>query len=68
MLASYVVAPEPLALEFGRAELGSLFLAVLIGAVTSSDGRGNWFKGAQLILVYAVIALMFYFAPVGDAN
>ena len=67
VLASYAVAPQPLALEFGRAELGSLFLAVLIGAVTSSDGRGNWFKGAQLVLVYVIIAMMFYFAPVGTS-
>ena len=63
VLASYVVAPQPLELTFGRAELGSLFLAVLIGAVTSSDGRGNWFKGVQLISVYLIIAMMFYFAP-----
>ena len=67
VLASYAVAPQPLALEFGRAELGSLFLAVLIGAVTSSDGRGNWFKGAQLVLVYVIIAMMFYFAPAGTS-
>jgi Ca2+:H+ antiporter len=27
------------------------------------DGRGNWFKGAQLITVYAIMAMMFYFMP-----
>ena len=63
VLASYAVAPQPLSLEFGRAELGALFLATLIGAVTSSDGKGNWFKGVQLVLVYVIIALMTYFAP-----
>jgi Ca2+:H+ antiporter len=63
VLASYVVAPRPLELSFSRAEVGSLFMGVLIGTVVAGDGRSNWFKGVQLIAVYLVIALMFYFAP-----
>jgi Ca2+:H+ antiporter len=65
VLASYLVAPQPLELAFGRAEVGSLFLAVLIGAMASGDGRSNWFKGAQLIIVYLIMALLFYFIPDG---
>jgi Ca2+:H+ antiporter len=38
-------------------------MAVLIGAVVSGDGRSNWYKGVQLITVYLIIALMFYFLP-----
>ena len=63
VLASYFVAPRPLDLAFGRAEIGALFLAVLIGTVVAGDGRSNWFKGVQLIAVYLIIALMFYFMP-----
>ena len=63
VLASYVVAPQPLALSFGRAEIGALFMAVLIGTVVAGDGRSNWFKGVQLIIIYAIMALMFYFMP-----
>ena len=63
VLLSYAVAPHPLELSFGRAELGSLFLAVLIGALVSSDGRSNWYKGVQLIMVYIIIASLFYFLP-----
>jgi Ca2+:H+ antiporter len=63
VLLSRAIAPEPLSLAFHRAELGALFLTVLIGAVVSGDGRGNWYKGTQLIVVYAAIALMFYFVP-----
>ena len=63
VLASYWIAPAPLELAFGRAEIGSLFLAVLIGTVVSGDGRSNWYKGVQLITVYVIIALMFYFMP-----
>ena len=60
---SYVVAPHPLELSFGRAEMGSLFLAVLIGAIVSGDGRANWYKGVQLIMVYVIMAFLFYFMP-----
>jgi len=63
VLMSYAVAPHPLELSFGRAELGSLFLAVLIGALVSVDGRSNWYKGVQLIMVYIIMAFLFYFAP-----
>ncbi|HET9882677.1 MAG TPA: calcium/proton exchanger [Candidatus Binatia bacterium] len=63
VLLSYVVAPHPLELSFGRAEMGSLFLAVLIGAIVSGDGRANWYKGVQLITVYTIIAFLFYFLP-----
>jgi Ca2+:H+ antiporter len=63
VLASYFIAPQPLELAFGRAELGSLFIAVLIGAMVSGDGQSNWYKGVQLITVYAMIALMFYLMP-----
>ena len=64
VLASYVVAPRPLELSFSRPEIGSLFMAVLIGTLVAGDGRSNWYKGVQLITVYLIIALMFYFIPV----
>jgi Ca2+:H+ antiporter len=63
VLASYVVAPQPLELSFSRPEIGSLFMAALIGALVAGDGRANWYKGVQLIAVYLIIALMFYFIP-----
>ena len=63
VLASYFVAPQPLALSFTRAEIVALFIGALIGVVVVGDGRSNWFKGAQLIAVYVIIALMFYLIP-----
>ena len=63
VLLSYFIAPQPLSLSFGRAEIGSLFMAVIIGAMVSADGQANWYKGVQLITVYAIIALMFYLMP-----
>jgi len=63
VLASYVIAPEPLELAFGRAEILALVMAVMIGALVCGDGQSNWFKGVQLITVYAIVALMFYLMP-----
>jgi Ca2+:H+ antiporter len=63
VLVSYALAPNPLTLSFGRMEIGTLFLAVLIGAMISGDGHANWYKGVQLITVYLIMALMFYFMP-----
>jgi sodium/calcium exchanger protein len=63
VLASYVVVPGPLELSFGRAELGAMFLAILIGAMVSGDGRSNWYKGVQLTTVYIILAFLFYFMP-----
>jgi len=64
VLLSYWIAPQPLELAFSRAEIGSLLIAVLIGTVVAGDGHSNWYKGVQLVTVYLIIALMFYFMPV----
>ena len=57
------IAPQPLELSFGRAEVGSLFIGVFIGTIVCGDGQSNWFKGVQLVTVYIIIATMFYFIP-----
>jgi Ca2+:H+ antiporter len=63
VLMSGFIAPQPLELSFSRAEIGTLFLGVLIGTIVAGDGRSNWYKGIQLILVYVMIAILFYFLP-----
>jgi Ca2+:H+ antiporter len=63
VLVSYFIAPQPFELSFSRAEVGSLFLAVLIGTLVCGDGQSNWFKGVQLTTVYVIMALLFYFMP-----
>jgi Ca2+:H+ antiporter len=63
VFASYLIAPQPLELSFGRAEVGSLFIGVFIGTIVCGDGHSNWFKGIQLVTIYVIIATMFYFLP-----
>jgi Ca2+:H+ antiporter len=63
VLLSFFVGPEPMFLNFRRSEVGSLLLAVLLTAVIAGDGKSNWYKGVQLITLYLLIAIMFYFIP-----
>jgi len=63
VLLSLVVGPGQMNLSFNRALIGSLFLGVILGAMISGDGRSNWYKGVQLVIVYLIIAMMFYFIP-----
>ena len=50
-------------LSFSRIQIGALFFAVIIGSLVSGDGRSNWYKGVQLIAVYLIMALLFFFMP-----
>jgi len=52
---------RPLTLVFSVFELAAAFFAVMIVNYMSSDGRCNWLEGAQLITVYAIIVIAFYF-------
>lgn len=65
VLVSPYIAPAPLELAFSRAELFLLFVSVLIGTLVCATGRANWFKGIQLIAMYAIMALALYLIPVG---
>lgn len=63
VLISYFIGPHPMNLTFGRVELGALFLAVMMGIMVASDGKSNWYKGVQLIIIYLIIAILFFFMP-----
>jgi Ca2+:H+ antiporter len=62
VLASFFLGPHPLALVFNGFELGAILLAVLIANYVSQDGESTWFEGVQLLAVYVVFGLAFYFA------
>lgn len=63
VLLGGLIGPEPFAVSFSQGEMGFLFVSVLLGALVATDGRSNWFKGAQLLAVYAVLALVCYLVP-----
>ena len=62
VLLSFVFGPGPLSLVFNGFELAAVFLAVIIATHIARDGESTWFEGLQLLAVYAVLGLTFYFA------
>jgi Ca2+:H+ antiporter len=62
VIASYFIGPYPLALVFNGFELGAIVIAILVANYVIQDGESTWFEGVQLLAVYIVFGLAFYFA------
>ncbi|MBU3674795.1 MAG: calcium/proton exchanger [Solirubrobacteraceae bacterium] len=62
VLASYVIGPGPMPLVLNGFELAAIVLAALIAGQVTQDGRSTWFEGLQLLSVYAIVAVAFFFA------
>jgi Ca2+:H+ antiporter len=54
---------HPMTLLFNGFEIAGIVLSVLILAMISSDGETHWFEGAELLALYAIIGVAFYFVP-----
>ncbi len=54
---------KPMSLVFNGFELAAIALSVLIVEMISSDGESNWFEGAQLLALYVILGIAFYFVP-----
>lgn len=63
VIVSYFIAPRPMDLVFTPAEVMAAVLAVVISAQIASDGESNWFEGVQLLAVYVILGITFYFLP-----
>jgi len=62
VLASIFFA-QPLSLVFPLLELVVLGVAVLLYSVVSLDGESSWLAGAQLVTVYLIACIVFFFIP-----
>ncbi|MBV9358970.1 MAG: calcium/proton exchanger [Chloroflexi bacterium] len=62
VLASLVLG-HPMALLFNPFELAALILAVLAVSMALQDGESNWLEGLQLLSIYAVLAIVFFYVP-----
>jgi Ca2+:H+ antiporter len=60
---SHVVGPQPMDLLFTVFELVAIGLALLSIAFISHDGETHWMEGVQLLAVYVILALGFYYLP-----
>jgi Ca2+:H+ antiporter len=63
VIASHFIGPQPMDLLFTPAEVLAVFVAVLIAGQIAGDGESNWLEGAQLLAVYLILALVFFFLP-----
>ena len=52
---------RPLGLEFTILEVVAVMLSVAAVALLTHDGKTNWFEGFQLLAIYAILAIAFYF-------
>ncbi len=64
VLVGGLVSPRPFSLSFTQGEMGFLFMSAILGAMVAGEGRSNWFKGVQLLTVYAILAAVCYLVPV----
>jgi Ca2+:H+ antiporter len=62
VLLAPVMGQPDFQLAFTQAEMWMLFGAVLLGA-TVATGQSTWFKGAQLLALYVIIAAVLYLVP-----
>src|SRR3954452_22714245 len=62
VLASVVVGPHPMALVLNGYEVAAIVIAVLIANHVTNEGESTWFEGVQLLAVYVVLGITFFFA------
>ncbi|MGH2577309.1 MAG: calcium/proton exchanger [Actinomycetota bacterium] len=62
LFASHLLG-TPMDLVFTPFEVFSVVLAVLAVNHIASDGECNWMEGVQLLAVYLILGLAFYFLP-----
>jgi Ca2+:H+ antiporter len=60
---SYFVGPSPMDLRFTTMEVVAIAMSVLVMAQISQDGETNWMEGVQLLAVYCILGMAFYFLP-----
>ncbi|MEO6457393.1 MAG: calcium/proton exchanger [Chloroflexia bacterium] len=54
---------KPLDLFFSLFELAAIGVTMLIVNNITQDGESNWFEGLQLLALYAILAVAFFFHP-----
>jgi Ca2+:H+ antiporter len=67
VFASYAFG-RPMDLEFSLPEVVAIVASVWIAQEISGDGETNWLEGVQLLSVYLIIAILFFFLPEGEQH
>ncbi|MBA2645837.1 MAG: calcium/proton exchanger [Pyrinomonadaceae bacterium] len=62
IFASYLFG-RPMNFEFTVPEVIAVVASIFIVEQISGDGESNWVEGVQLLSVYAILGILFYFLP-----
>jgi Ca2+:H+ antiporter len=61
---SYLIGPRPMDLIFTPLEVLAVGTCVGIMAFCANDGESHWMEGVQLLAVYVILGIAFFFLPV----
>ena len=64
LFLSYVIGPQPMDLLFTPLEVVAVAISVGIMALIGQDGETHWMEGVQLLAVYVMLGIAFFFLPV----
>jgi len=62
-MSSQVKDAVAMDLVFSPMEVVAVFLSVTIVILLSLNGETNWFEGALLVALYAILAIAFFYIP-----
>jgi Ca2+:H+ antiporter len=62
VIYSFIIG-RPMSLLFHPFEITAIALSVIATVIVTMDGESNWVEGMQLMAVYLILALAFYFVP-----
>jgi Ca2+:H+ antiporter len=68
VLLSYVIAPAPMDLRFTTLEVVAVGISVWIMSLVAQDGESHWMEGVQLLAVYVILGMAFYWLPTSGAH
>lgn len=63
VLASYVIGPTPMTLQFWMGAVVMMMLSTLTAAFVGNGGRSAWFVGVLVLAVYLTFASTLYLLP-----
>src|SRR6476620_1686214 len=68
VFASLFLGPAPMDLAFLAGLVLMVLLSAIITAQVAGDGRSDWLKGLQLLAVYVIFGLTFFFLPSAQSH
>jgi Ca2+:H+ antiporter len=62
VFASFLLG-SPMSFVFNAFEITGIALSVASVTIVALDGESNWFEGVQLLAVYLILVIVFFFVP-----